>query len=265
MKKYLLILMISVSLFVLPLTVRAGVKKVDGVGHETKNFEETLADDEITKSFSNYSENDKQATIYLFRGKGCGYCHAFLEFLNSIGQEYGKYFKLVSFEVWYDESNWNLFNKISLFKDGELAQGVPYVIIGDQVFGGYAEDYNEDIKKAIKSLYDTPKADRYDIFDEAEKKGLISDEELEALYAEMEEAEGEGSGTTYNNGGSVNELRIIILTLTFVLVGTAAVIIVLVFKFDELKKEVRKLAVAGPKVKELEEKKPAEKKTTKRK
>ena len=50
-----------------------------------------------------------------------------------------------------------------------------------------------------------------------------------------------------------------------VLFGTAAVIIVLVFKFDELKKEVRKLAIAGPKVKELEEKKPAEKKTTKRK
>ena len=162
MKKYLLMLIVAVTFFVIPFNVYAGTKKVLGKEYQTKNLTETLAEEEIEKEFSKYSENNDQITIYLFRGNGCSFCRAFLSFMNSITNEYGKYFKLVSFEVWYDEQNWNLMQQISYYLDKELAGGVPYVIIGDKVFPGYANVYDEDIKKAIKTLYDTPKKDRYD-------------------------------------------------------------------------------------------------------
>ena len=48
------------------------------------------------------------------------------------------------------------------------ADGVPFIVIGDQVFTGYSSSYDEKIKSAIKSLYDTKKDARYDILKEIE-------------------------------------------------------------------------------------------------
>ena len=52
----------------------------------------------FASGLDSYKENDKQAVIYMFRGQGCGYCRAFLSFLASIVDDYGEYFKLVSFD-----------------------------------------------------------------------------------------------------------------------------------------------------------------------
>ncbi len=155
--------------------------------YKTKNFIETLEDEELGKEFSSYSEGSNKITIYLFRGKGCGYCRAFLSFMNSITNEYGKYFNLISFETWYNSKNYELFNRVAYYLDKELPQGVPYIIIGDKVFDGYSGSYDESIKKAIIDLYNTSKDKRFDVFEEIEKNGLITIEELKALYSNQEE------------------------------------------------------------------------------
>ena len=159
MKKKIAIIVLMLLSIIIP--VKAFAKEQ----YKTLNLEETLAEEGIEKKFSNYKETDDQITIYMFRGKGCAYCRKFLEFLNGITDEYGKYFKLVSFESWYNEENSNLLGEISTFM-GEQASGVPYIIIGDKVFGGYTESYDESIKTAIKTLYDSK--DRYDVFEEYE-------------------------------------------------------------------------------------------------
>lgn len=159
MKKKIAIIALMLLSIIIP--VKAFAKEQ----YKTLNLEETLAEEGIEKKFSNYKETDDQVIIYLFRGKGCAYCRKFLEFLNGITDEYGKYFKLVSFESWYNEENSNLLGEISTFM-GEQASGVPYIIIGDKVFGGYTESYDESIKTAIKTLYDSK--DRYDVFEEYE-------------------------------------------------------------------------------------------------
>lgn len=224
MKKYLLMLFVLTSLLALPFSVNAKTKKVLGKEYETKNLVETLAEEELEKEFSNYSENDDQITIYLFRGKGCGYCRAFLSFLNSITSEYGKYYKLESFEVWYDEDNYNLMNQISYYLDKELAGGVPYIVIGDKVFPGYADTYDEDIKTAIKTLYNTSKKDRYDVFAKAEKDGLTSIEELKKMFPEentgSENTYGETSTSSYSSKSLV---KIIIWNAVFTAVTICAV------------------------------------------
>ena len=143
MKKKIAIIVLMLLSIIIP--VKAFAKEQ----YKTLNLEETLAEEGIEKKFSNYKETDDQITIYMFRGKGCAYCKKFLEFLNGITEEYGKYFKLVSFESWYNDENSNLLTDISTFM-GEPASGVPYIIIGDKVFGGYTDSYDESIKAAIK-------------------------------------------------------------------------------------------------------------------
>lgn len=154
MKKFLLLIMISLLCFI-PVSVNAQEK-----GYSSLNLDEALTEEGIDHDFSNYEENNDQAIIYLFRGKGCRYCKKFLTFLNSIVDDYGKYFKVVSYEVWYDQENASLLTKVSNYL-GTSAEGVPYIVIGDKVFPGYASSYDEDIKDAIKKQYDSK--NEYDV------------------------------------------------------------------------------------------------------
>lgn len=161
MKKKLLVLLLVLAL--LPIKTFAKTYYDD---YNTKNFKETLAAEGMEIKNKNYKEDDKQAIIYMFRGDGCGYCRAFLEFMNSISEEYGKYFRMVSFEVWSDQKNSELLNKMPLVTN-EPAGGVPYIIIGEKVFGGYAESYNEDIEKAIMAQYNDSS---YDVFEKLDER-----------------------------------------------------------------------------------------------
>lgn len=171
MKKVLICLLISFC--VLPLTVFAASKK-----YQTLNLKEALEEEQIESKLGDYKETDKQITIYLFRGKGCGFCRSFLNFLNDITEEYGKYFKVVSYETWYNKDNYTFMNEVSTFL-GQPATGVPYIIIGDQVFPGYSSQYDESIKKAITDLYNSK--DRYDVLDELEKSKKVSNTSVNYL------------------------------------------------------------------------------------
>ena len=141
--------------------------------YSTLNFKETLKQESMEILNKNYKEDDKQTIIYMFRGNGCGFCRNFLTFLNSISEEYGKYFRLVSFEVWGDTNNNSLMNKVAGYT-GVAARGVPYIIIGDKVFDGYAADYDEAIKEAIMNQYDKNDADIFEKIAKAEKGNSVS-------------------------------------------------------------------------------------------
>ncbi len=143
--------------------------KMEAMTYKTENFEQVLASEDMEYDLSNYKESDDKISIYLFRGHRCAYCKAFLDFLYSILPEYGDYFNLVSYEVWENQENVALFQQVSTFLN-KPSDGVPYIIIGNQVFKGYTSDYDERIKSAIKSLYDTKKSKRYDVFKEMNKK-----------------------------------------------------------------------------------------------
>ena len=115
MKKKGLLLLIAALILIIPFSVNAGTKKVLDKEYTTMSFKESLEQEEIAVP-EGLTENDDQITIYLFRGHGCGYCKAFLTFLSSIYKDYGKYFKVVAFEVWENENNWYLMNQISVLK-----------------------------------------------------------------------------------------------------------------------------------------------------
>ena len=218
MKKKLILLFVMA---LLPLSVFA---KNYYDEYNTLNFPEVLVDEEFEAENPSYSENDKQAIIYLFRGKGCTYCRRFIEFLNSISNEYGKYFRLVSFEVWYDQNNSTLMSKVAGVT-GVEAGGVPYIVIGQKVFAGYSDSYDEDIKSQIMSQYNNPEEDIFKTLEKSEKKA--------------------------NGGDGVTSFAVLFWTFVFVAIGTVTVIVcqnkntekileALGEEADETSKEVKK-------------------------
>lgn len=190
MKKNILLLLV-LGLLLMPIQAFAV-----GAGEEyqSMNLLEILEDEGIEPEFSNYKETEDQAVIYLFRGKGCSFCKKFIKYLNSITEEYGKYFKVVSYETWNNSDNKKLSKEVANFLD-EDASGVPFIIIGDESFLGYTSQYDEDIIEAIMDLYESK--ERYDVFEEMAKGP--------------------------NEGNSVSSTSVIIWNLVFVTISTGII------------------------------------------
>ena len=213
MKKKILTFLITLGIVLLPLTANASL--IDEYEH--KNFKETLAAESMELKNKDYKETEDQITIYMFRGQGCDFCRAFLEFLNSISDEYGKYFKLVSFEVWENQDNNTLFDKVAAVT-GEAVEGVPYIIIGETVYPGYVSDWDETIKTTIKTEYDKKEADRVDILAKAEN-----------YEAEVKKAE------------NAPYVKTIWWNFGFIVVATAAIITVNTIQNKKVLKELEEL------------------------
>jgi thiol-disulfide isomerase/thioredoxin len=165
MKKKLLLLVAVIALL-FPVVVNASKSTLDSV--KSMDLKDTFKEEGIEISDSKYQETDDQVVVYMFSGNGCGYCRAFLNYINSILPEKGKMFKLRTFEVWYDKKNNKLLSEVAEFLDEE-AGGVPYIIIGEKVFPGYVSDWDADIVAAIEEEYAKNPKDRYDVFVELDK------------------------------------------------------------------------------------------------
>lgn len=140
---------------------------------ESMSLEDALKEEEIEYDLGDYQESDQKANIYLFRGKGCSHCREFLEYVSKdLIKESGEYFNLVTYEVWNNEDNKELMDKVAEYL-GEEAGGVPFIVIGDKVFAGYAESMNDEMKEAIKKLYDSE--DRYDVIKKLETDPSVKD------------------------------------------------------------------------------------------
>ncbi|MBR3198534.1 MAG: hypothetical protein IKG27_00805 [Bacilli bacterium] len=132
--------------------------------YTSQTLEEALKSEEIKGDLSKYNEGENKVPIYLFRGQGCSHCHEFLEYVASdLVKEYGDKFELISFEVWNNKTNSDLMESVSKYLNDD-ASGVPYIVIGDKSFNGYAESMNEEIKTAITDLYNAE--EKYDILTE---------------------------------------------------------------------------------------------------
>lgn len=172
MKKKILSLMIGafVILLAFPISLRAEVK--------AENFQDTITDEiEVFKGeetyaqgvealrnadLSNYKESEDKVNVYVFRGSSCSYCFSSIVYFTTILEEYGKYFNLVTYEVWENKDNENLMNNVADVLGDEVT-GVPYIVIGDTSFPGYAESMNSDIEKTIKDQYNSK--EKYDVME----------------------------------------------------------------------------------------------------
>lgn len=91
---------------------------------------------------------ENEVVIHVFYGDGCGYCALEKEFLQELANEYDN-LKIVLYETWYDSVNYDLFQLVSDELEAE-ATGVPFTIIGDYYFTGYATYMDEVIVAKIE-------------------------------------------------------------------------------------------------------------------
>ena len=90
------------------------------------------------------SNESKAVPIYFFKGDGCSHCAEAEEWFESIKEEYGSFFELMEYETWYNEDNAALMEKVATAR-GESAEGVPYIIVGNKSWNGFADDYKDEI------------------------------------------------------------------------------------------------------------------------
>ncbi len=167
MKRYLFLLLFV--LFFIPSHVFAMTFEYDNKSYAALNLDEILEENNIEKEYDHYEEKDDQVPIYLFYGDGCTYCENFIKYLNSITNEYGEYFKLVAFNVWDDEDIVSLHKSVADFIGSEES-GIPLIIIDGAFYNGYDSSYDDSIKEAIKTAYDSSK--KNDVFESMLKKGV---------------------------------------------------------------------------------------------
>jgi len=112
--------------------------------------------------FAVNAEESNEVNVYFFRGEGCSHCAEAEEWFSSIEEEYGSKFNIVDYETWYNEENQELMQKVATAR-GEEAQGVPYIIIGNQSWNGFTQSYTSEMISKIESEYAKSESDRYDI------------------------------------------------------------------------------------------------------
>ena len=132
-----------------------------------ENVEETTTEEVETTEESEATEATNEVNVYLFRGQGCPHCEEAEEWFKSIEEEHGSKFKIVDYETWYNEDNKEIFRNVlkarNEYVSDEESLGVPYIVVGNKSWNGFAEDYSAEILDTINSEFAKEEKDRYDI------------------------------------------------------------------------------------------------------
>ena len=126
---------------------------IDKEDAENENSAENDNDVEVTEESNTINldyitKEEGKVNIYFFWGDGCPHCESEFAFFDSIESEYGDYYNLYTFETWKNEKNAELLKTFSDAMEVE-SRGVPYTIIGEEVFTGFSESMESDFINAI--------------------------------------------------------------------------------------------------------------------
>ena len=156
----------------------------------------------------------KEITLYLFHGYGCPHCAAEISFLSQIEEKYES-LEIVKYEVWYNDENAELLDKVQKAFNIKRV-GVPTTVIGDTVITGFGDGTGSKIQRAIDYYLEN------DYVDEVIKiqDGSFVKEEFEKDKSFDKEEEKSDQNMTINVPvvGNVN-LKKVSLTSAAVLIG----------------------------------------------
>ena len=133
--------------------------------------------------FGVFADDDdkKEVNVYFFKGEGCGFCAAGLEWFDELDDKYDDMYELHEYETFYDEKNANLMNAVAEVR-GETVNGVPYIIVGNQSWNGFDENVGKEILAKIKEEYKAE--ERYDVMDYVDEAALVKGPEKDDSIAD---------------------------------------------------------------------------------
>ena len=170
-KKRIILSLISVIVIILSVILYFMSSNMNQVKtHQEENKQnQTSKNTQANIEFSKMTEKDiksskNKVNIYIFWGDGCPHCKHLAQFFDSNKSELKDKMNLYTFEVWKDSTNLKFMKDFGKFL-GETPQGVPYIIIGDKTFSGFAESdkkTKDEIINFIKQGYqNSSKIDKY--------------------------------------------------------------------------------------------------------
>lgn len=96
--------------------------------------------------------NDAKVTLYVFRGSTCSHCLDLMTFLAKSYPEIADYADVQTYEVWGNQDNSSLMNVLAeYFQIDSTKLGVPFIVIGDKHFEGYASAMDTELLSTIKA------------------------------------------------------------------------------------------------------------------
>ena len=132
--KYIILIVLLFSLLILPRTVMA--------------ISDTYTDN--IKDIVEVEEQEGKINLYFFFGDGCPHCAREETFLKELEKTYGDYVNIYMYETWYNEDNLLLMYKAKALMLDQVNQAVPYTIVGNQSYIGYADSVGDKIENDIK-------------------------------------------------------------------------------------------------------------------
>lgn len=148
MKKLMCFLLLFIVVLILPINVFAE------------------GEDEGKDSAEAEKAKPEEVLVYFFRGNGCPHCQEAEAWFEGLDKDVKKKFDIVDLETWENTDNAGIMTKVAEARgESETATGVPYIIVGDKSWVGFAEDMTEEILNQIDKVYSQDAKDRYDVFD----------------------------------------------------------------------------------------------------
>ena len=130
----------------------------DNTNNILSNYNEIVTINLPDTALEDIKYDKNKVNIYLFWGNGCPHCEDFLDFLEE-NTDYKDLYTLNTFEVWYNQDNYNLMNEFATALDEDVT-GVPFIVIGNKSFKGFSSSLEEEILNAIKEGH----SNSYDVY-----------------------------------------------------------------------------------------------------
>ena len=140
MKKKILCLVMLLCVLLVPFSAEAKTTK--------KTKKKTTTTTQVV------AKEAKPVNVYIFYGSTCGYCKALHEYTATLEKDdtIKDKFNIVDYEVWADSTNATLMTKVGAYFNKEV-KGVPFMVIGDKTFDGYASSMDAEIRTTIEEAY----------------------------------------------------------------------------------------------------------------
>ena len=155
-------------------------------------------------------EKDK-ITLYFFHGDGCPHCADEDEYLKTLKDKYPK-LKIVKYEVWYNDENSELLEKVKEALEIS-SNGVPTNVIGDTVIMGFGDTTGSKLERAI----DYYTENEYDDVVKKIKNGTYKKKEGKSDFEKEEEKSDEDLTVNVPLFGKVNLKKVSLMTASVVI------------------------------------------------
>lgn len=95
----------------------------------------------------NIKAQDK-VNVYVFHGRECPHCAAAIKYIKSVETKYN--LDVFYYEVWHNTDNYDIMKDVKI-NFGDSGIGVPYIVIGEKTFTGFADYTKNDLVRAFDS------------------------------------------------------------------------------------------------------------------